>query len=391
MTDRVLFTNAQVIGPSAVLAERSVLCERRRIAALGPPAARAHGARIVDCGGDLLAPGSIDVHIHGAAGAMVEEATPEAVERIACALPRYGVTGFLPTFATMDLDALRRGLVAVRAAGAITGGARVLGVHLEGPYLNPACAGAQPVGFMREPQVAELESLLDTVGDLVRLVTLAPELPHAIEVIRLLRRRGIVVSAGHTAATSAEIQAGIAAGISHATHLFNAMRGIHHREPGAAGALLGDDGVTAELICDGHHLAPDIVRLVLRAKPAERVVLITDAVAPMGLGEGEFEMFGVRCIVREGAVRLAEGDILAGSVLSVDQAIRNLRMWAPDIPLHQLWSYAARNPAGELGMPEYGRIVPGAAADLVRYTPALTVRETYVGATRVYAAESKER
>ena len=386
MTDRVLFTNARVVGPDGVLDARAVLCERGRITALDPMAARYHGALIVDCGDDYLAPGTIDVHIHGADGAMVEEATPEAIATVARALPRYGTTGFLATFATSGLEVIRRGYRALRTLGEVSDGARIFGMHLEGPYLNPERAGAQSRADMRAPDADEADRLIADADGLVKLVTLAPELPDALEVVRLLRARGVIVSAGHTDATAEQTRAGIDAGLSHATHLFNGMRGLHHREPGAAGALLADDRVTCEVICDGHHLASEVVRLIRRTKPADRLVLITDAVAPMGGPDGETELFNVRCIVRDGTVRLAAGGNLAGSVLSLDAALRNLAAWLPEVPVPDLWRYAARNPADELGLTEYGRIAVGAVADVVRYTPDLHVRETYRGGVRIYAA-----
>ncbi len=387
MNDRVLFLNAQVIGPEGLLDVRGVLCESGRITALDPAAARSHGALIVDCGGDYLAPGTIDLHIHGADGAMVEDATPDAIATVARALPQYGTTGFLATFAASPLETIRRGYRAVRAVRDRPDGARLFGMHLEGPYLNPARAGAQPAEAMRTPDAEEVRRLMDDADGLVKLVTLAPELPNALDVVRLLRSRGILVAAGHTDATADETAAGIDAGITHATHLFNAMRGIHHRDPGAAGTLLVDDRVTCEVICDGHHLAADVVRLILRTKPMERLVLVTDAVAPLGFPDGECDLFGVRCLVRDGAVRLCDGGNLAGSVLSMDAALRHLATWEPAVPLHQLWAYAARNPADELGLEQYGRIALGCAADLVRYTPDLHVRETYRGGQRIYAAE----
>lgn len=387
MSRQRVFTNATVVTPDAVLENHAVICAGERIEAVVQAAHAPAGSDAIDCGGDFLAPGTIDVHIHGADGAMVEEATADAVATVARALPRFGATGFLATFATSPLDLLRRGFAAVRDAATAPDGARVLGIHLEGPYLNPDRAGAQPTGLMRAPDADELAALLDDAGGLVKLVTLAPELAGGLDLVACLRARGIIASAGHTDATAEQMHAAIDAGVRHGTHLFNAMRGIHHREPGAAGVLLADERVTCELICDGHHLHRDSIHLALRAKPRERVVLVTDAVAPMGQGEGEYDMFGVRCIVRDGCVRLAEGGNLAGSVLSLDVAIRNLHRWFPDVPLHRLWRYAATNPADELGLRDSGRIAAGAVADLVRYTSDLEVRATYRGAECVYAAE----
>ena len=335
------------------------------------------GADVIDARGTLVVPGFIDVHIHGAAGAMCESGDPDQIETISRTLVRYGTTGFLATIATLAPEPLR---AAVRAIAATVGhepGARIVGIHLEGPYLSAQRAGAQAIAWMRTPSVEEFDALQDLSGGLIKLVTLAPELEGALPFIREVRERGVMVSAGHSNATAAEMELAVQAGVTHVTHLFNAMRELHHREPGIVGVALTDDRVSTELICDGHHLSPQTVDLALRCKPRAKTVLVSDAVA-LGLPDGDYTMFGVECAVAHGAIRLKAGGQLAGSCLTLDQALRNLRRWKPALPLEDLFGMASWAPAVAVGVDhDHGTLAPGRDADLVLLDGGLQVLRTF--------------
>ncbi len=342
-------------------------------------------AQVIDAPGLLVAPGFIDVHVHGAGGAMCESGDADAIETISSTLARFGTTGFLATIATLAPDALRAAVHAVAAAAGHEPGARILGIHLEGPYLSPLRAGAQAVPWMRAPSIEELDALQDLSGGMIRLVTVAPELEGAIPFIHAARARGVTVSAGHSNATQAEMELAVEAGVRHVTHLFNAMRELHHREPGILGVALTDDRLSTELICDGHHLSKQAVDIALRCKPPDKTVLITDAVAALGLPDGEYEMFGVGCVVAAGAVRLQASGQLAGSCLTLDRAVQNLHRWKPELPLIDLLHMASWAPARVVGLDDRrGTIEPGKEADLVLLDRNLQVVSTRRSGVQIY-------
>jgi N-acetylglucosamine-6-phosphate deacetylase len=334
------------------------------------------GAEILAARGLTVAPGFLDVHIHGAAGATCEDADAGGLERISAALARCGVTGFLATLATLPAATLEAAVRTIAATAPSLPGAQILGIHLEGPYLNPVRAGAQAIRHMRPPSIEEFDRLQDLCGGLIRLITVAPELPAAVPFIAAVRERGVAVSLGHSDATAADVLLAVEAGATHATHLFNAMRPLHHREPGIVGTALTDDSLSVELIADGHHVAPRMIDLTFRCKPGGKTVLVSDAVAALGLPDGACTMFGIECIIADGAVRLREGGMLAGSCLSLDRAVRNVRHWLPDLPLAQLLAAASAAPAAVIGEHGRGTIAVGQRADLVLLDGTLTVVAT---------------
>ncbi len=339
----------------------------------------------IDARGLLVAPGFIDLHVHGAGGGTCESGDATQIETISAMLARFGVTGFLATIATLPPATLRAAVRAIANTAGQEPGARILGIHLEGPYLNPRRAGAQPAQWMRPPSIEEFDALYDLSGGLIRLVTVAPEMEGCLPFIQAVRERGVTVAAGHSDATAVEMELAVEAGVTQVTHLFNAMRPLHHREPGVLGVALTDDSLSVELICDGHHLAPHAVETVMRCKPADAVVLVSDGAA-MGCPDGEYEMFGTRCFVAAGSVRLKNGGQLAGSCLSLDQAVRNVRSWQAALPLHSLLHMCSWNAARAVGLAEErGTIAPGKKADIVLLDSHLSVVRTLRAGETVFS------
>ena len=317
--------------------------------------------------GYKLVPGFIDVHIHGAAGADVMDGEPAALRTIAGVLPAEGTTAFLATTMTQEAEKIGQALRAVaeykdKYEG--PGRAEVLGVHLEGPFLSPKRAGAQPIEYMRHPDIEQFRTWQEETDGVIRLVTVAPELPGALDFIRYVHECGVTVSVGHSDATSAQVQEAVNAGVTHATHLFNAMRGLHHREPGVTGAVLLDDKIAAELIVDGVHVVPDMIRLAWRMKGIEKLLLVTDAMRAKCLGSGIYDLGGQTVTVRDGQATLEEGT-LAGSIVRMNEAFANVQVFT-GCTLADAVRMAAVNPAKQVGVfDRKGSITPGKDADLV--------------------------
>ncbi|HZQ78917.1 MAG TPA: N-acetylglucosamine-6-phosphate deacetylase [Acidimicrobiia bacterium] len=367
----LLVSGATVVAADGLWAPGWLAAAGGRIQALGPGEAPG-GVRaevgalgvVVDGRGGVLLPGFVDVHVHGGDGADVMDADVDGLRRLARFHAAHGVTAVLPTTWAAPAAALEAAVAAVaEAAGPVEGGATILGAHLEGPWINPARAGAQDPAGIRRPDPAEARRLLAIGGGAVRLVALAPELPGADEVIRECVGRGVAVAAGHTEAGWDEMVAAVAAGVRHVTHTFNAMAGLGHREPGTAGAALALPELRCELIADGHHVHPGAMAVLARAKGPGGVVLVSDAVRAAGLPEGEVDLGGRAAQHCCGAVRLADGR-LAGSVLTLDVALRRFAA-ATGWGWGDLARAGAGNAAEALGLSSKGRLAAGADADLV--------------------------
>lgn len=322
--------------------------------------------------GPYLAPGYVDVHVHGWGGhdAMGD---PAALDGMARGLLRHGVTSFLPTAVTAPLGELHAFAERVRTwlPDAPADGAEPLGFNLEGPFLSEARRGAHDPTHLQVPASASrvtLEPLLDGL----RLLTMAPELPGATDLIHWLRDRGVATSIGHSPATIEEARAGYEAGATSTTHLFNAMSGVDHRSPGVAVAALLDDAVYVELIADGIHVHPALWPLITRLKPPDRLLLVSDAIALAGTGDGHGRIGGLEVEVVGQRVTLVGTSTLAGSVTALDTAVRNVV--ASGVPLPAAVAAANRNPLALLGISDRGRIAPGQRADLVELDPELRVR-----------------
>ena len=345
------------------------------------------GATVIDVSGHTIVPGFIDVHVHGLEGTDVLDG-PDAVADVAARLPKYGVTAFCPTSIACSPDRLNGFLETVARAhtNRVAKSALVLPAHLESNFINPEFNGAQPITCLRLPGAQGAqgsfggEDILRVIANhrsAVGIVTLAPELPGGVELVRDLVKHGHRVSIGHSGATYEQARAAIDAGARHATHLFNRMSSLTSRAPGVVGAVLESNAVTAEIICDGHHVHPSLVSTAIRIKSASRMIAITDGTALAGLPKGSRARLGDQTIVASDRTALLEDGTLAGSLATMDGAFRLLRGLGWTLP--EVARMCATTPAEALGLPDTGAIVPGHRADLVVFDADLRVRQTYLG------------
>lgn len=345
----------------------------------------ADGAARLDATGCYVLPGFIDVHVHGGAGYDTMDGTAEGLTAMARFFAQHGVTAFLATTMTAPhLDILR----AVRAVGqwgqSLAGGARLLGLHVEGPYISLKFPGAQPAEYIRPPSLPEFAELL--AAGPVRMITLAPEVTGAAELLAMARQQGVVTVWGHTDATYEICVWAAQFGVTQATHTYNAMSGLHHRKPGVLGATLTIDSIYAQLIADNIHVHPAAMNVLARCKGVTRTVLISDAMRAAGLPEGDYELGGQPVTVKDGSCRLADGT-LAGSILTMERALANF-MAATGLTLAEAWPATSLTPAQSLGLDhEMGALKPGYRADVVLLDAELQVVATVVGGQVVYLRE----
>ncbi|AQQ55235.1 N-acetylglucosamine-6-phosphate deacetylase [Planococcus lenghuensis] len=319
-------------------------------------------------------PGFIDLHIHGAAGYDTMDATQEALRGIAQALPKEGTTSFLATTMTQRGDAIAAALKAIGRFQLTSGQAELLGVHLEGPFISAKRAGAQPIGHIIPPSLPLFEEWQTLSGDRIRLVTIAPETEGGLDFIQTMTNRGILSSIGHSDATFEDVEHAIQAGASRVTHLYNQMSPFHHRNPGVVGGALLEDGLNAELIADFVHSHQKSVELAFRQKGAEHLILITDAMRAKGLPSGTYELGGQKVNVSGNEARLADGT-LAGSILTMEQAVKNVRA-ATGCSVRELVAMTSANAAKELGLERKGRLAAGNDADIVLLDEQFNVQLT---------------
>jgi len=369
-------------GADPPLADAAVLAANGRIAHIAPTADLPvpPDAQIIEGNGRVLVPGFIDLQLNGAFGHDFT-ADPARIWEVAAALPRWGVTAFLPTIITSPLAQIEKAQeVVLHGRPPNFRGAEPLGLHVEGPFLNPAKKGAHNPAYLRQPEETAVPDWSPQTG--VRLVTLAPELPGALALAETLARRGVVVSAGHSAATFAEAQTAFAHGVGYGTHLFNAMPPLHHREPGLAGALLHDERIVAGIIPDGVHVHPAMVKLAWQAKGPHALSVVTDAMAALGRPPGTYRLHDFDVTVTETEARLSDGT-LAGSVLDLATAVCNLIAFT-GCTLAEALATVTTTPARLLGLAGYGRIAPGSPADLVLLNANLAVDLTIAAGQLVY-------
>ncbi len=378
-----IILGGRVVMPFRVLERGTVIIRNGRIVEVSEGArAPSAGETVIQAEGLTVAPGLVDIHVHGAVGYDTMDATPEAIQAMARFFARHGVTGFLPTTMTANredtLAAIRN---VTRCLGPCAGGAEVLGLHLEGPYVNESQAGAQLVSAIRPAGREEYEPFFQAGP--VRLITLAPEVPENRELIPYALARGAAVSLGHSQASYEEVLEAVALGASQATHTFNGMPPLHHRQPGIVGAVLSCDDLRAQLIVDLIHIHPAVVKIVVRAKGPERTILVTDAMRAAGLSDGLYDLGGQAVTVQRGEARLASGR-LAGSTLTLEWAVRNA-MDAAQLPLEQALQMATITPAQSLGLAgRKGSLEPGKDADVILLDEGLEVALTMVRGEVVY-------
>lgn len=398
MSDRVFLSGGDLVLPDRVLAGGTLVIERDRIVdVVDRPARGGEADATVDVSGRIVSPGFVDTHVHGIAGHDVLDG-PGAVAAVARELPRYGVTSFCPTSVACEARALAAFLdecAACRAAGPHPSAARVLPAHLESNFINGEYCGAQPRELLRAPgPTAPLadDALLGFDDDVIRvigrfhadvgIVTLAPELDGGLDLVRAVVRAGITVSVGHSGATFEQARAAFDAGAARATHLFNRMTPLASRAPGVAGAALADDRVTAEIIADGHHVHPAVMRVAIAAKGLQRVVAITDGTAGSGLPPGAVAGLGGRRIHVREVARLDDGT-MAGSVATMDRVLACL-VHAVGLSLPDAVALCSTTPAHERGLKDLGVLGAGSAADLTVLTRTFAVEQTWIAGRRVH-------
>ncbi len=372
-----------LVTPDAVLPDHAIAIADGRITSLSAalPAATDE-TTVIDAQGGWVIPGLIDIHVHGGDGHDTMDATPSALHGLARFLARHGVTGFLPTTMTASADAIQAALTAYQNTPSAPDGAQPLGLHLEGPYLSFEQRGAQPADHLRSPDPIEYEGWL--ASGAVKLITLAPELEGALPMIERAVACGAEIAVGHTAADYEQTLAAFERGARQATHIFSGMPPLSHRQPGVLGACLSDDRLRAQAIVDGVHIHPAMVKLLVRAKGIERLILISDSIRAAGLGDGTYDLGGQPVVVRDGVTRRAYDGGLAGSTLTLDAALRNVMAFA-GLTLAEALPMATRVPAAALGLAgRKGVIAPGADADLVVLDSNYRVRLTLIAGRVVY-------
>ena len=380
MATDVVLAGARVVAGGRVLDPGYVVVRDDRIAEVGggrPPS----GGQVLDLGGRWLLPGYIDLHVHGGGGGSFTGADPQQHLTAAGFHGRHGTTSLLATTVSSSPAHLQEAMRALRATmREETRGARIVGINMEGPYLSVECRGAHDPALVRDPDLDEFARLVEIADGALRLITVAPERPGASELITAARAAGAVVSLGHTATPYDVALAAVDRGAALVTHMFNGMHPLHHRAPGMVAAGLNSPELTCELIADGMHVDPAVVRLLVTVKGVDRIALITDCMPAAGLAEGNYDIGeGRRITVVDGLAMVAGTDTIAGSTLTMDKAVQNVVRFA-GVGIVAASRMASENQARLLGRPGItGRIVTGSLADLVVLDEELTVQATMVG------------
>jgi N-acetylglucosamine-6-phosphate deacetylase len=389
----MIFTNARLIFPDGIRDGLEVVVQEGKIAGIRPPmprlprtGERVRGKEIIDLNGYYLAPGFIDLHVHGALGRDTMEASAEAFRSISNFHASGGTTSLLLTTATAPLDEIVKVLQTVRdSRSAIR---PIVGVHVEGPFISKAKAGAQRAEFIQDPSPAAVRQLLEH-ADVLKRLTIAPELLGALEAIEVFRAHGISVSGGHSDAWDEDARAAFDRGMRSVTHTFNCMssarrRGVY-RVAGLLEFALSEPDISCELIADRHHVSPTLMKMLYRAKGRHGICLVTDATAGAGLPEGSrFALFGKDCIVENGVCLLADHSALAGSAARMINLVR-VMVREVNVPLNEAIAMATENPARAIGLETKGRLIVGADADLVVLSPQLEVVRTFAASREVWS------
>jgi len=380
----MIFTNARLIFPDGVREGLELAVEEGKISAIREQT-QARGEEIVDLGGNYLSPGFIDLHVHGALGLDAMEASAEAFRAICDFHASGGTTSLLLTTTTAPIDRLVEVLGAVRDCRSSI--SAIAGVHVEGPFISKAKCGAQRAEFIQDPSPDRVQQLLEH-ADVIKRITIAPELPGALEAIRNFHTHGISVSGGHSNAWDEDARAAFESGMRSVTHTFNCMSSARRRGVYRIGGLLefalSEPQITCELIADGHHVSPTLMKMLYCAKGPGGICLVTDATAGAGLPDGSrFSLFGNDCIVEGGVCLLADRSALAGSASRMIDLIRTV-VKKLNFPLHEVVTMATQNPARAIGIKTKGTLKVGADADLVVFSPEVQVLRTFAAGEEVW-------
>lgn len=386
MNNTIYIKNTRILLEHGEISDGVILIENGKIIEIHnekQPIDFPEGVQIID--GDYLIaiPGFIDGHIHGANGADVMGATEVALDAMASILPKEGTTSFLATTITQSPENIDNALKNVANYGSKVGHAEMLGVHLEGPFVEKSKAGAQPIAYIMEPNLEQFLKWQELSGDNIRTITMAPEHDVDGEFIGYLKNSGVNVSAGHTDADFEGIKRAVGQGVSQLTHLCNAMNGIHHRDIGAVGAAFQIGGLRAELIADGVHVVDEMLQLIYNNVGSERIILITDAMRAKGLPDGDYELGGQPVKVANGRAVLENGT-LAGSVLKMDEAVRRM-LDLDGVTLRDVVQMASINPAKQIGVfDRKGSITEGKDADILLVDDELNIKYTFCQGVLAY-------
>lgn len=383
MAVRTLIRNARLVDDHRGPADAHLVISDGRIVGIGRGDAEGAFDHVVDADGGIVAPGFIDLHIHGAGGSDSLDGDRAAMETISRTLARQGTTAFLATtFAQPERNhAHLRGIA--ECAGTDLGGAHLLGIHIEGPFINLKRKGGILPEVIYDPTPAALDAILDAAGDALRIMTIAPELPGNLDLIRTLDQNGVVPSIGHSDATYEQAMDGFAAGVRHATHLYNASPGLHHRDPGLILAVYENEDITAELIADGVHVGRHMVRFTSRILGPDRIACVTDGILGTGLPEGQYTFNGKPFESKDGAARYLDGGLI-GTTLGLGEIFRRFVKWT-GMPLPDAVRCVSTNAARSLGLEnQKGKVAVGLDADLVILDDDLNVRATIVEGRTVF-------
>lgn len=376
---RRLIVNGKLLFNNSVVNNKNILIEDGKIAAIGNEF-NAHD--IIDANGNYVSPGFIDIHIHGSAGYDTMDGNFESLNAISKTIAKHGTTSYLPTTMTEDITKIKKAIKNVYHNKSNVEGAKIIGLHMEGPFINPHQKGAQDEKYILKPTIDNFLNLCGDFVDIVKLVTIAPEMDGALDLISYLKDKGIVASAGHTDSTYDEVVAGVKAGITHATHVFNAMKGFHHREVGTLGAIFDLD-ISAEVIADGIHSVFPAIRTLIKQKGIDNINLVTDAMMAASLSDGKYELGGQDVYVKDGAARLKNG-VLAGSTLTLDRAVKNI-VDNTDLSLYDAVILASFNSAKVIGIQDRkGLLKEGYDADIIIFDENIDIKKTIVGGKTVY-------
>lgn len=383
----LILKNARIITPTETLDPAWLVCDDGKITQINAGTTLPEmDAEVIDCAGKTLLPGFIDLHVHGAMNHEAMDATPHALAEMARFYATHGVTSYLATTWTDNRSRITAALENIAACvGEQSDGATLVGAHLEGPYLNAEKGGAQNNTYIRRAEKDEAQSFLDL--SIIKLLAIAPEFTENHWLIEACAKRGITVSAAHTSSTYEDIRHAVDLGLTQSTHTFNAMTGLHHREPGTVGAVLTMPQIRCELIADNVHVHPAVMNLLYLAKGADGVILISDAVRSAGMPDGEYPIDDRTITVKEGVARLPDGT-LAGSTLTMDRALYNFQQ-AIGEPLDMLWRTSSLNAAQAINIDDRtGSIEIGKDADLVLVDPDITIHLTIAKGRIVYRKDT---